>query len=202
MGKPLYYKPAAILRNGWRGRTVTINRAFAHMEAKAAEWDAPLFLGDFGVSGSASRAGDYVSCLQDRLDDLLASGAQWNYTPNWNDRDKDGWNAEDFNILDRRGLPRPNFSERPYPRAVAGVPGRFEFRKAAYPGQGHAMEFTWEHRPERGVTEIFVPGRLFPQGSTLTIEGEGATCWRDEARQLLICLAPRAGTIRVRMTAR
>jgi hypothetical protein len=30
------------------------------------------------------------------------------------------------------------------------------------PRRDHALEFTWEHRLERGAAEIFVPGRLFP----------------------------------------
>ena len=66
------------------------------------------------------RAGDYVGAIYDRLDACLASGAQWNYTPRWNAQTKDGWNAEDFNILDPPGTLRSNFRPdliRAQPRA-------------------------------------------------------------------------------------
>jgi endoglycosylceramidase len=196
---PHYYKPSAILRNGWHGRTLTIKAAFARMEAKAAEWNAPLFLGEFGVAGDATRAGDYVACLYDHLDSRLASGAQWNYTPGWNQRDKDGWNGEDFNILHPEGTLRPNFVDRPSPRAVAGVPVEHRFERSA---NGVVLTFTWEHHPERGDTEIHVPSRLFPRGSRLTVEGEGATARHDAARELLIVRSPRPGLVRVRLASR
>jgi endoglycosylceramidase len=194
---PHYYQPKTIFKCGWDGSVRPINRAFAHMAAKADEWEAPLFLGEFGGPAEAKRIGDYVSYLYDRLDQSLASGAQWNYTPGWDDHNKDGWNGEDFNTIDPSGRLRPNFLERPYPRTVAGRPLHFEFRRGPEAVGDHALVFTWEHRPERGDTELFLPGRLFPSTSALAIEGTDATCWRDEARQLLVCRAPRPGTIRV-----
>jgi endoglycosylceramidase len=199
---PHYYEPMIIFRRGWHGSARPINRAFAHMEAKAAEWEAPLFLGEFGGPADATRIGDYVGFLYDRLDELLASGAQWNYTPGWDERDKDGWNGEDFNIIDPEGRLRPNFLERPYPQTVAGLPLQFAFRRASSRHGDHALVFTWEHRPELGDTELFLPDRLFPPTSVLTIEGPDATCWRDEARQILVCRAPYTGTIRVQVRAR
>jgi endoglycosylceramidase len=199
---PHFYKPATILQNGWRGFTASIDRAFATMATKAEEWDAPLFLGEFGVGADAHRAAEYVSYLYDRLDDGLTSGTQWNYTPGWNERDKDRWNGEDFNVVDPKGRTRSNYSPRPYPRTIAGVPLRYEYH---VPGSTHShtsLIFTWQNRPEGGSTEIFVPGHRFPGGSALTVEGADVACWRDEARQLLVCSSPRAGTITVRLTTR
>jgi endoglycosylceramidase len=199
---PHYYQPMTILRCGWNGAIRPIDRAFAHMEAKAAEWEAPLFLGEFGGPAEADRIGDYVTCLYDRLDAVLASGAQWNFTPGWDERLKDGWNGEDFNIIDPSGRLRPNFLERPYPRTVAGLPLQFQFRHAPSPGSNPSLVFAWEHRPERGDTEVFLPARLFPTTSLVWVEGAGATCWRDEVRQLLVCRAPFAGMIRLTIQAR
>jgi endoglycosylceramidase len=199
---PHYYQPMTILRCGWNGSNRPIDRAFAHMEAKAGEWGAPLFLGEFGGPAEATRIGEYVSGLYDRLDAVLASGAQWNFTPGWDERLKDGWNGEDFNIIDPSGHPRPNFHERPYPRSVAGLPLEFQYQRAPQPGGDHSLVFTWDHRPERGDTELFLPSPLFPTPSLVLIEGAGATCWRDEARQLLVCRAPYPGTIRVQVRAR
>ncbi len=80
---PHYYKPSAIIRSGWKGRTTMIDLAFSHMRTTAEAWDCPLFLGEFGVPATSDRGLDYVTYLYDRLDDDLSSGAQWNYTPGW-----------------------------------------------------------------------------------------------------------------------
>jgi endoglycosylceramidase len=151
---PHFYHPGVIVRGAWRGRTLVIDRAFAHMGAKAEEWGAPLFVGEFGVPATAAGAREYVGYLYDRLDDALASGTQWNYAPGWNDRDKDGWNGEDFNILHRGGPVRPNFEPRPYPRKVAGTPLRFRFERADGPRPRPALELTWDNRPERGERKV------------------------------------------------
>ena len=78
-------------------------------------------------AAEARNAGDYVAAIYDRMDACLASGAQWNYSPRWNERDKDGWNGEDFSILDSSASVRPNFRPRPYPRHTAGLPLAFRF---------------------------------------------------------------------------
>jgi endoglycosylceramidase len=198
---PHYYNPGTIVRECWRGRTVQIDRAFSHMETKAGEWGVPLFLGEFGVPADTAHAKEYMAALYDRLDDALASGAQWNYTPGWNRHDKDGWNGEDYTILHPGGAPRPNFSERPYPRATAGIPLHFQFIEARYPRRDHALDFAWDHHPGRGTTEIFVPRRLFPANSALTIEGAGASYRWDAATQRLVVRASGAGVVRVRLVA-
>jgi endoglycosylceramidase len=199
---PHYYQPMTILKCGWNGAIRPIDRAFAHMEGKAAEWEAPLFLGEFGGPAEADRIGEYMTCLYDRLDAVLASGAQWNFTPGWDERLKDGWNGEDFNIIEPSGRLRPNFLERPYPRSVAGVPLQFQLRGPSTPGGTPSLVFSWEHHPERGDTEIFLPAGLFPTTSLVWAEGAGVTCWRDEPRQLLVCRAPYAGMIRLTVQAR
>lgn len=200
---PHYYKPTAILCQAWRGETAPIDRAFAHMGGKAEEWCVPLFLGEFGVPAGTVRADDYVDAIYDRLDDRLASGAQWNFTPTWDPVDKDGWNAEDFNILCPGGGPvRPNFVPRPYPRATAGHPLHFCFRRRSGADGCTVLEYTWEHRPGLGETEIFVPSCLFPTHVRPVVEGPGVDCRRDEARQLILCRATGAGTVRLRLIAR
>jgi endoglycosylceramidase len=198
---PHYYQPSTIFRGRWRGRTSTINRAFAHMEAKAAEWNAPLFLGEFGAPAEAKRCGEYVSYLYDRLDQGVSSGAQWNYCPTWNARDKDGWNGEDFSTLEPSGRLRPNFAVRPHPVAFAGTPLRFRYDRTASPGAGPVLDLAWEHHPGRGATEVYVPAGLFPRASALTVAGCGATGLRDEARQRLVIVAPRPGVVCVRLAA-
>jgi endoglycosylceramidase len=199
---PHFYNPVVMAQNCWRGDTMPIDRGFLHMQGKADEWNAPLFVGEFGVGALTRSGGAFVSCIYDRLDENLASGAQWNFTPSWSEERKDGWNGEDFNCLDPRGGVRANFGLRPFPRKIAGVPTAFEYSRAQEPGQDHCLTFLWRHEPALGETEIFVPNLLFPSGSLISVEPAHATCWRDEVRQVLLCRAPRAASIRVHVKAK
>src|SRR5262249_61333322 len=122
------------------GRPADIDRAFGRIEAKAAEWGVPLLVGEFGISGGARRAGDYIDYHYDRLDAALASATQWTVSPRWSPRAGDGWNGEDFSLLDAAGRPRPNYRPRPYPHQVAGVPVRFRFAATAPPRGGTRPE--------------------------------------------------------------
>jgi endoglycosylceramidase len=199
---PHYYLPSMIIFGKWRGHTASIRHAFANMRAKTESLNCPLILGEFGAPANASRAADYVDYVYDLLDDALASGIQWNFTPTWNPRDKDGWNAEDFNILFPAGSPRANFVARPYPRATAGTPLQFAFHRAQQPDQCHELEFSWDHDPARGTTELYLPESLFPHGTPLTIESDRGMAWRDEHRNVLLCATPQPGVVRLRVAAR
>ena len=199
---PHFYDPITILRNGWRGRPVVIRFAFKHMTAKAQEWNVPLFLGEFGISSSARASNKYVAKLYDNLDDSLASGAQWNYTPTWSEDDKDGWNAENYNILNSDGSPRDNFQARPYPIATAGTPLKFAFEKAKHSDQFHRLSYVWQHNPSLGATEIFLPETLFPAASTyFETHGDDVNFTRIHGGQILGCRSPRAQMIHIQLRA-
>jgi endoglycosylceramidase len=187
----------AIVREDGGGRTDVIDRAFRRMEAKAAEWGVPLLVGEFGIPGRARRAGTYVDYLYDRLDEVLASAMQWTVAPRWTPQAGDGWNGEDFSLLDGFGRPRPNYRPRPYPRRVAGLPLCFCFQATAPPRGCPRLEFTWAHHPGIGPTEIAVPAAVFPAGCHVSVEPAGATCRWDPSRGLLTCEAPHATRIRV-----
>ena len=164
-------------------------------QSKASEWNAPLFVGEFGVGATAHRAGDYVAGIYDCLDANLASGTQWNYCPGWSPVRKDGWNAEDFSMFTPDGSPRPNFRPRPYPRYTAGEPLRFQYQAEPC----HALEFVWEHRPERGDTEIFLPKVEFPAGSIIECAPRDVQYHHDLSRRVVACRLDRPATIRVRI---
>ncbi len=198
---PHYYTALVVVRNGWRGGTSAVDRGFATMGSKADEWGVPLFVGEFGIHADARRAGDYISLVYDRFDHTLASGAQWNYTPHWNERTGDGWNGENYNIFEGSGAPRPNYRPRPFPREVAGTPVLFQYHESAPEGGGPRLEFIWHHRPERGDTVLFVPGSRFPPGSSLRVHPADASCQHDSTNQRLICRAGRAVTVRVMLSA-
>src|SRR6185312_9201281 len=141
-----YYEPLAIVCEDGGGRTAFIDRAFGRMEAKAEEWGVPLLVGEFGIPGGSRRAGEYVDHHYDRLDAALASAMQWTVSPRWSPEAGDGWNGEDFSLLDAARRPRPNYRPRPYPQRVAGVPVRFRFEATAPPRGEPRLEFVWEHR--------------------------------------------------------
>jgi endoglycosylceramidase len=197
---PHYYKPLALVLKGWRGTRLPIDRALDGMCQQAEGWDCPLFVGEFGFPALAKNAGDYIGAIYDGLDALLASGAQWNLTPGWDPWKKDGWNGEDFSIADSAGNLRPNFRPRPYPRATAGTPRRFEFHDKDGPAGGRALLFTWDHEPGRGVTEIAIPDRLFRPGTRVESTGANVVVRYDPARRALVCDSPCPGPITVRVS--
>jgi endoglycosylceramidase len=197
---PHYYKPLPIVLGRWHGGVHHIDRAFAHMNAAAEAWNAPLFLGEFGMPADVANAGAYVATIYDRLDACLASGAQWNYTPTWTEHARDGWNGENFNILNRDGTLRANFRLRPYPRVTAGLPRRFVYHESQPPVHGPSLEFVWDHCPECGATELFVPAWLFPPGSAVSVEPADVACRYEAHRQVLVCTALHPTTILLRLT--
>jgi endoglycosylceramidase len=194
---PHYYKPLAIVREDGGGRTDVIDRAFRRMEAKAAAWGVPLVVGEFGIPGGARRAGAYVDYVYDRLDEVLASAVQWTVAPRWTPQAGDGWNGEDFSLLDGAGWPRPNYRPRPYPRRVAGVPLCLRYEAATPPRGCPRLVFVWAHQPGLGPTEIVLPAGLFPMGARSRVEPADATCLWDESGRLLTCDLPRAATVRL-----
>ena len=200
---PHYYKPTTIIFGAWFGGTPAIDRSFSRMSRKAEEWNVPLFLGEFGAPARSLHAGDYVDYLYRKLDDALASGAQWNVTPGWTPHDKDGWNGEDFNILNpETGRVRPNFRPRAFPRAVAGEPLGFrQDHDGPDPGAAGTLDFLWDNDPARGESEIFLPRKIFPAGSSLAFEPPGASWTYDPASQILRILEARSGIIRLRIVA-
>lgn len=198
---PHYYCPISYAIGRWHGNCFGLGRAFAAMENTARRWDVPLFVGEFGMCAEVPRAGDYVRAFYDRLDAALASAAQWNYTPRWNAEIKDGWNAEDFNILEPSGASRANFRPRPYPRATAGTPLRFRYEDRDLADLPRSFEFEWEHDPKCGETELFVPLSLFPQGSEIEVGGDGVSWQHQPRRQSLTCRSSIAGPIALKVTA-
>ena len=109
-----------------------------------------------------------------------------------------GWPAA---RLDSNGAVRSNFRPRPYPRHTAGVPVAFGFDDGRSSGARPSLVFTWDHHPELGATEIFIPNTVFPPGSTIATSAPGLYCQRDEARQLLVCQGQerRSVTVQVRV---
>ncbi len=145
---PHYYDPGLFLYHGWSGTGP--DEPFMFMTTTATAWSAPLFLGEFGAPPSTDELQSYMDTLYAHLDGALASGAQWAYTPGWTPTSKDGWDGEDFSIVDDTGALRANFAPRPFARRIAGVPTSLSV-------VGDDLTLEWQNDPAAGDTELFAP---------------------------------------------
>src|SRR5207245_2570804 len=103
---PHYYDPTLLLFHGWQGNDEKV--AFDEMSSTAGAWGVPLFLGEYGAAPGTDEVDGYLGALAMQMARTMASGAQWVYTPNWDPTTKDGWNREDFSIVDNTGAVRAN----------------------------------------------------------------------------------------------
>ncbi len=196
---PHYYDAIAVSTMHYYTNNPFTDFVFQRMPRKAREWNAPLFVGEFGAFAETTNVEQYMDHQYELLDENLASAAQWNYTPAWTREKKDGWNAEDYSIVDNLGHTRRNFKARPYPRRVAGLPLKF---KAAYDRKRKAQTilFKWQNEPKSGTTEIFIPRTFLANAApapALLLNGAGLSCAYATGTQLLTCTAPNAGPMSV-----
>jgi len=169
-----YYDPSVYF-GSWNGNPVdtALNKALT----KATGWDAPLIMSEFGAPADTGNLTAYMEAYYSWLDANFVSATQWSYTPAWTPERKDGWNAEDFSIVDNNGQLRSQlFVPRPYPQYTAGIPQQF-LRTA------NGFSFRWQNDSTQGATEIFLP-LAYADGKTLTVNGD-ANCSLQTQR--LVC---------------
>jgi endoglycosylceramidase len=192
---PHFYDPGIFLYHGWGGSDE--NGPFAEMTGTASAWGAPLFLGEYGAPPSTDLVDEYMSVLHQQLDRALASGAQWVFTPGWTQAAKDGWNTEDFSIVDDGGALRANFRLRPTLQRVAGTPTAFTVSDEKLPKK-NALQLSWQHDPAAGETVLFAPAVYFGGATSLSADGD-LRC--KSAGDLVRCSAPTAGIKQLRVSA-
>ena len=173
---PHYYDPIMITFKWWLGNTSA--PPLNLMLRQAQTWDVPMLLGEFGAPAGTRGGAAYIRQIYDWLDEAQVSSAHWNYTPNWNAATKDGWNHEDLSITDDTGALRDSFEVRPYAVATAGVP-------LALQVTAQRMEYRWQHAPERGATEVFIPPLWWQQGVSIHLAPERAGACRRQGNRLL-----------------
>ena len=168
---PHYYNILELVADSWRfGTKNDVKKNFTGFGRKARDWNVPLFVGEFGVSATSTKAPDYMRFVFDQLDLRLASYTQWNYTPEWNQVRKDGWNEEDFSIVDDEGKLRPNFLYRPYVQKTAGT---LLAQNVTYDSNGRFRSFhaKWRNVPAKGKTEVFLPAALISRDKISVMHG-------------------------------
>eukprot|EP00659_Diplonema_papillatum_P015802 gene15802-24141_t len=143
-------------------------RRLLEHQAHADGLGVPLIFGEFGIQPTQDIAVTLIREIYDYLDESAGSGAYWSYTPDWTPGEKDGWNAEDFSIVDDKGELRGPFVPRPYAVSIAGEPA--EQTAAAY-----SYRFAWVNDAAKGATEFYVPaGFLDDAAVSVTAEAGGA----------------------------
>jgi endoglycosylceramidase len=189
---PHFYDPIVQVTKSWNDSDESIG--FGNMISVSTAWNVPLFLGEFGAPPDVDGLDGYMGAIHTQLNSALASGTQWAYTPGWTPTAKDGWNAEDFSIVDDSGAIRANFRPRPFPRRVGGTPTLLSVSNETLPKQ-NALQLTWDNDPAAGVTELYLPAAYF--GGKVSVDGDGdVKCKRDG--DLAQCTAASKGTKSVR----
>ena len=175
---PHYYDNGVYLSGAWGGGSVSgpLNQALA----VAKSWGAPMLLGEFGANEGTTGEVGYIEAIYTWLDANFVSGTQWNYTPGWTNEAKDGFDAEDFSIVDDSLALRALFTPRPSPQKTAGTP--LEFRRGA-----HGFTYRWLHDPTLGATELFVL-----EGQQL-VSQSGVAMRCERSGHLLSCSGDDAG---------
>lgn len=184
---PHFYSVSMALNDVFRPSEA--ERAFTIIDAKARELgDIPVLLGEYGMPPTKTHIAHYVQDLYHRLDQYFYAGTQWNYTPAWNEAAFDGWNNEDFSIVDGDGKLRHNFVVRPYPQWVAGIPLKLDV-------SDQKVFFQWENRPDiASATVLYLPAETLYEGSPFDLTATPSLkCDFDVATQRLTCTATNHG---------
>jgi endoglycosylceramidase len=190
---PHYYDGGIVLSKTWSGGT--LDEPVGRMSTQAERWDVPLFVGEFGGPAEAVNVGAYVDAFHAALDVRFASGAQWAMAMKWDPVKKDGWNTEDFSIVDDAGELRPNFRLRGYPARISGEPKNFNSLLDPEP----VVTLSWVHRPELGKTQVFAPeNALFGGRARITTSG-GLACSYEADRRHLSCESAQTGEKTLRL---
>jgi endoglycosylceramidase len=173
---PHVYDAAAILAGRYVPALSLFPSSLRHLGRVARRLEAPLFIGEFGVLNGV-RGGERMMEDECRLlDRAFASWTVWHYNPTELD-----WNDEAASIVAPDGGDRPwtGALVRPYPRALAGEPVRWD----------SAREGPWR-LTYRAVgdapTEIVIPARWAGGGCRVRVEGADSRRVGDEGSTLLI----------------
>ena len=169
---------------------------------RAMSWGgAAVVLGEFGAPPSRITPA-YIDMIYSDLEKHGESGMQWGYTSDWTPEAKDGFNFEDFSVIDNAGQLRNNFKLRPYVRRTAApVYGQWQKSDgASLVGIGPRISYSWQHEPARGATDIFLPKGYFGSKAPpkITVSPSSASCvLQDGYGQLLSCTSHAAGKVTV-----
>ena len=163
----------------------------------------PYALGEFGTYFNLggienAKKSDYEVSVEildnyyESLEKLFANRFLWCFSSQNSYENGEGWNKEDFSILDPQGKPRAQKAwSRPYARAISGKPISMHFYSPYHyfdPDKGIAnpereFELVFASRETDAPTEIFVPKIQYPDGFYVWIS-DGYCVFDSETRIL------------------
>jgi len=123
---------------------------------------------------------------------LFMGNILWNYCTTNTYENGDGWNKEDFSIIDPDGNPRGELTwSRPHPNVLSGKPVSMHFYsdyhyfdpQAGVPNAEREFELIFETKETDAPTVIFVPQFQYPKGFYVWLS-DGWAAW-DNASHLL-----------------
>jgi endoglycosylceramidase len=162
------YDSLALGASIWIDGPIWIDTNFSRIQNLSRKWNAPVYIGEFGVAGSGGIGlKTLLRHYYNLYDEHFTSSAQWDYSPDFTSQKGDGWNYENMSIIDQDGNLRRNFIPRPYVSAVSGTPGKMK-AELGDDSKKRALEFEWVHDPALGSTDFFIPPALYPDPSQVS----------------------------------
>eukprot|EP01023_Acetabularia_acetabulum_P063022 TRINITY_DN785_c6_g1_i4.p1 TRINITY_DN785_c6_g1~~TRINITY_DN785_c6_g1_i4.p1 ORF type:complete len:264 (-),score=24.71 TRINITY_DN785_c6_g1_i4:270-1061(-) len=134
---PHFYNPFSYV--GLYDFSVQTRIAFKRLNSKSKELQVPQFMGEFGCK-IMEFTQNYIDDFYEQMDEYFVGGTQWTFSPTWNNVTFDGWNGENFSIVDNQGNLREGYVLRPSVRAIPGTPVSFSFQKNSF----IPFQFTWK----------------------------------------------------------
>jgi endoglycosylceramidase len=171
---PHLYDSAAFASGRYLPQASTAPRSLAQAVGHAIGMRAPLFIGEFGALNAIRGAEQMIADQCRLLDRYFSSWTAWHYNPT----DVD-WNDEDASIVAPDGGDRPwtRHLVRPYPRALAGEPRRWESGR----GQWRLQWIAAGDAP----SEIVVPARW--HAGRLRVEAAGGEAtWNPDTGVVVV----------------
>jgi len=168
--------------------TLAIDLGFNSIVNEGERWNTPIFLGEYGMSNEVWNVEGYMDDLYKEINKYMMSGAQWGYTANWTHSNKDGWNGENFSVIDDNRKTQKSYELRPFPTRVSGIPEKVDIAN-----DGKTIKLKWSHSPSSGDTQIYAPKQKIWGNKQLKITADSAQCsWNSNATQLS-CSSSQAG---------
>jgi endoglycosylceramidase len=188
-----HFYDATLTVGSWSGSDESSQ--MATLASAAVAWNVPVFLGEFGAPPALDQVDGYLGAVEQQLLLHSWSSAQWAYTPGWTATNKDGWNREDFSIVDDKGMLRANFRPRPYAPRIAGTPTALTVFEGKTPSAS-TVTLAWHHDPGAGATELYAPLQYFGGSVSVSTTG-GVSC--TVAGPLVSCTATSAGDKQIKV---
>ncbi len=145
------------------GDTTLLAPSMENAAAEAAAWDAPLFVGEYGIDPGHPYANEWITAQLDLQDRLRAHSTFWL----WEEISSGHWGLYDGDSDAPGGerMARTSALSRVFARAV---PGRV--LEHAFDGVRNTLRLRYD-ASGRAPVELFVPARRYPQGFVVRCDG-------------------------------